>query len=255
VTLDGRVALITGAALSVGRGYARSLAAAGMHVVVADRFPNEGNALVEAVEEAGGSARFCYLDATDEESTRGAVSFTMNAFERLDVLVNNLTTYHTARFVPLTKMSVEQWDTTMAVCVRGVWLMAKAAVPFLARAPYPTIINSTTVAAYGVARWLDYGTARAAVIGMTKSMATELAAQRIRVNAICVGSVDVETLELGIVKDEKELVEKTDLTRQLIRRFGTEQDVAAVVQFLAGEGASYMTGQTVVIDGGKNLLG
>lgn len=251
----GRVAVVAGGAQSVGRGYALSLAAAGMHVVVADSFEDEGRATVEAIEKEGGSARFRRLDVTDQESVSAAMAFAADTFGGLDVLVNNLARYHDTSFVPLTELTVEQWDKTMAVCVRGVWLTVKAAVPLLSRSPAPAIVNSTTVAAYGVSHWLDYGTARAAVIGMTKSMAMELAPQGIRVNAICVGSMDSETLQLGIVKDEEEMVQKTDLTRQLIHRFGTERDVAAAVRFLAGEGSSYMTGQTIVMDGGKHFLG
>jgi NAD(P)-dependent dehydrogenase (short-subunit alcohol dehydrogenase family) len=136
------------------------------------------------------------MDVSDQESTRGAVAFAVDTFGRLDVLVNNAATYRATSFCPMTELTVEQWDRTMAVFVRGVWLMSKAAVPYLAEAPHPTIVNHTSVAAYGVNQWLDYATARGAVITMTKSMAKELAPQRIRVNALCVGSMGDDAVAL-----------------------------------------------------------
>jgi NAD(P)-dependent dehydrogenase (short-subunit alcohol dehydrogenase family) len=255
VTLGDRVAIVTGAAQAVGRGYALALASAGAHVVVADRFEDEGRATAALVQQAGGSARFFPLDVTDEASTCAAASFAVETFGRLDVLVNNAATYGATTRRPLTELTVEQWDTTMAVFVRGVWLMSKAAVPILAKAPHPAIINHTSVAAYGVDQWLDYGTARGAVIALTKSMAQELARQRIRVNAIAVGSMGFEAVALGIVESEEQMVGTPDFKRQLIPRLGTEADVAGAVLFLASEASSYMTGQTIVLDGGKFFVG
>jgi NAD(P)-dependent dehydrogenase (short-subunit alcohol dehydrogenase family) len=253
--LNDRVAIVTGASQAVGRAYAVALASAGAHVVVADRFEDEGRATVAAIEDTGGSARFFDLDVTDEVSTRAAASFAFDTFGRLDVLVNNAATYQATTRRPLTEIAVEQWDTTMAVFVRGVWLMAKAAVPFLAEATHPAIVNHTSVAAYGVDEWLDYGTARGAVIALTKSMAQELARQRIRVNAIAVGSMAFEAVALGVVEREEQMLETADFKRQLIRRLGTGDDVTAALLFLASEASSYMTGQTIVIDGGKFLVG
>jgi NAD(P)-dependent dehydrogenase (short-subunit alcohol dehydrogenase family) len=255
VTFTGRVAIVTGAAQAAGRGYARALASGGGHVVVADRHEAEGHETVSIIEKAGGSARYIPLDVTDEQSTLAAAAFAVETFGRLDALVNNAATYRTTRRRALTEITVEQWDTTMAVFVRGVWLMSKAAVPFLSVSPHPVIINHTSVAAYGVDQWLDYATARGAVIALTKSMANELARHRIRVNAIAVGSMGTEAVALGVVDNEADMMQTADFKRQLIPRLGTEDDVGGAALFLATEASSYMTGQTLLLDGGKFFLG
>jgi NAD(P)-dependent dehydrogenase (short-subunit alcohol dehydrogenase family) len=255
VAFADRVAIVTGAGQAAGRGYALALASAGGHVVVADGSPAAGQETVATIEKTGGSARFFPLDVTEEESTRAAAAFAVDTFGRLDVLINNAATYGATSRRSLTDLTVEQWDTTMAVFVRGVWLMSKAAVPFLSGSLHPAIINHTSVAAYGVDQWLDYGTARGAVIALTKSMAKELAPQRIRVNAIAAGSMGVEAVALGVVEDEAQMLETADFKRQLISRLGTEDDVAGVALFLATEASSYMTGQTLVVDGGKFFVG
>jgi NAD(P)-dependent dehydrogenase (short-subunit alcohol dehydrogenase family) len=255
VTLAGRVAIVTGAAQAAGRGYARALASAGAHVIVADSFEDDGRETVALIEAAAGSARFFPLDLTDEHSTRAAASFAMDTFGRLDILVNNAATYGSTTRRALTELTVEQWDRTMTVFVRGPWLMAKAAVPFLRNSPHGAIINHTSVAAYGVDHWLDYGTARGAVIAMTRSLAHELARWRIRVNAVAVGSMGVEAVALGVVQREAQMLETADFQRQLIPRLGTADDVAGVALFLASEASAYMTGQTLVLDGGKFFPG
>jgi NAD(P)-dependent dehydrogenase (short-subunit alcohol dehydrogenase family) len=255
VTFTGRVAIVTGSAQAAGRGYALALASGGGHVVVADRHEAEGHETVALIERAGGSARFFPLDVTDEESTRAAAGFAVETFGGLDALINNAATYGATRRRALTEMTVEQWDTTMAVFVRGVWLMSKAAVPFLRASSHPVIINHTSVAAYGVDQWLDYATARGAVIALTKAMAHELARQRIRVNAIAVGSMGTEAVALGVVDSEADMMKTADFQRQLIPRLGTADDVGGAALFLATEASSYMTGQTLVLDGGKFFLG
>ena len=255
MTLTDRVAIVTGGGQAAGRGYVVALAAAGARVIVADRFEDTGQETVQLVENAGGSAQFFPVDVTDEDSTRAAARFAVETFGRLDVLVNNAATYRATKRVPITEMTVEQWDTTMAVFVKGPWLMSKAAIPFLAESPVPAIINQTSVAAYGVDQWLDYGTARGAVVAMTKSMAQELAPLRIRVNAIVVGSMGMEAVALGIIEREDQMLGTADFKRQLIPRLGTAADIAGAAVFLASEASSYMTGQSLVIDGGKFFLG
>ncbi|MBL7488236.1 SDR family oxidoreductase [Frankia sp. AgB1.9] len=253
--LAGRVALVTGAAQAAGRGYARALAAAGAHVVVADQFPDAGQETVGLIEKDGGVARFFLLDVTDEASARAAVAFAVETFGRLDVLVNNPNRYRDTKYTALAELSVEHWDTTMAVMVRGTFLLCKAAVPELAKSPAPAIVNHTSSAAYGVRNWLDYGTARGAVIAMTKSLAKELAPLGIRVNALSVGSMAAEAISLGVLEREEQMTGTPEFGLQLIQRVATEDDVAGPVVFLASEASRYMTGQTISYDGGKFFLG
>ena len=255
MTLAGRVAIVTGSAQAAGRGYARGLAAAGAHVVVADRFEDAGLQTAGLIEKDGGSARFFPLDVTDEESARATVAFAVATFGGLDVLVNNPNRYRDTKYTALADLTVQHWDTTMAVMVRGTFLMCKAAVPALARAPHPAIVNHTSSAAYGVRNWLDYGTARGAVVAMTKSLAKELAPLGIRVNALCVGSMATEAISLGVLEREEQMTTTPEFRMQLIPRVATEDDVAGPVVFLASEASSYMTGQAICIDGGKYFLG
>lgn len=255
MSLAGRTALVTGGGHAAGRGYARALAAAGARVVVADQFEDAGTETVRLIEKEGGTARFCLVDVTDEGSIREAVTFTTGALGGLDVLVNNPNRYRDTKYTALPDMTAEHWDRTMAVMVRGTFLACKAAVPELAKSPHPAIVNHTSSAAYGVRNWLDYGTARGAVIAMTKSLAKELAPLRIRVNALSVGSMAVEAISLGVLEREEQMTSTPDFQRQLIPRVATEEDVAGPVVFLASEASGYMTGQTISCDGGKFFLG
>ena len=255
MSLAGRTALVTGGGHAAGRGYARALAAAGARVVVADPFGDAGAETVRLIESDGGTARFFPVDLTAEPSITEAVAFAVASFGGLDVLVNNPNRYRDTTYTRLADMTVEHWDETMAVLVRGTFLACKAAVPELAKAPHPAIVNHTSSAAYGVRNWLDYGTARGAVIAMTKSLAKELAPLRIRVNALCVGSMAVEAISLGVLEREEQMTSTPDFQRQLIPRVATEQDVAGPVVFLASEASGYMTGQTISFDGGKFFLG
>jgi len=253
--LANRVAIVTCGGLAAGRGYARALAAAGAQVVVADPFEDAGEETVALITKDGGSARFVEVDLTDEASIIAVVAHAVDAFGQLDVLVNNPNRYRDTRFTALADLTVEHWDETMAVMVRGVMLMCKAAVPVLADSPHPAIVNHTSSAAYGVRNWLDYGTARGAVIAMTKSLAKELAPQGIRVNALSVGSSGAEAIALGVVRDEEQMMSTPEFKAQLIPRLATEDDVAGPIVFLASEASSYMTGQTISYDGGKFFLG
>lgn len=253
--LDGRTALVTGAGHAAGRAYARALAAAGASVAVADEFPDAGEQTVSLIESDGGTARFFPVDITDTGSVRGVVHGCTAAFGTLNVLVNNPSRYRDTSFTPLADMTPGRWDRTMAVMVRGTMLMTKAAVPELAKSPGAAIVNHTSSAAYGVGNWLDYATARGAVIAMTKSLAKELAPLGIRVNALSAGSSADEAIALGVVADEAQMTATPDFQRQLIPRLCTDEDLAGPVVFLASPASAYMTGQTVEVDGGKFFLG
>jgi NAD(P)-dependent dehydrogenase (short-subunit alcohol dehydrogenase family) len=255
LSLRDRVALVTGAGHAAGRAYARALAAAGARVAVADEFPDAGQETVKLIAEDGGTALFLALDVTREPSVAATVASTVAAFGGLDVLVNNPSRYRDTRFTALADMTTAYWDKTMAVMVRGTMLMTKAAVPALAAAPHPAIVNHTSSAAYGVVNWLDYATARGAVIAMTKSLAKELSPLGIRVNALSVGSSGQEAVALGVIDDEARMLTTPDFKRQLIPRLCTDEDVAGPAVFLASAASAYLTGQTIEADGGKFFLG
>lgn len=253
--LEGRVAIVTCGGQGVGRAYARALAAAGAAVVVAEPSTAAGDETAASIEKDGGTARSIFLDVLDPSSHRAAVELAAAELGGLDVLVNNPARYGGTHFTALADLTVEEWDTTMTVMVRGVMLMCQAAAPVLAASPAPAIVNHTSSAAYGVTNWLDYAAARGAVIAMTKSLAKELAPLGIRVNAIAAGSLGIDAVALGVVEDEAVMLTTSDFQRQLIPRLGTEQDVAGPVVFLATEASSYLTGQTIACDGGKFFLG
>jgi NAD(P)-dependent dehydrogenase (short-subunit alcohol dehydrogenase family) len=254
-SLEGRVALVTGAGHAAGRAYARALAAAGARVAVADEFEDAGRETVKIITNDGGTALHLPLHLTDERGPAAVVTGAVEAFGGLDVLVNNPARYRDTRFTPLAEMTAAHWDKTMAVMVRGVMLMTQAAVPELAKSPHPAIVNHTSSAAYGVVNWLDYATARGAVIAMTKSLAKELSPLRIRVNALSVGSSGQEAVALGVIDDESRMLATAEFQRQLIPRLCAEEDLAGPVVFLASEASAYLTGQTIEADGGKFFLG
>ena len=240
VDLTGRTAAVTGAARGIGRAIAVELATAGARVVAMD--VEECGVTLEAVEEAGGEADAREADVTDEASLRAA-------FEGLDldVLVNNA-----AYYAPLVgdkkrfdEIDAEEWDAVLAVNAKGVFLASKHALPRLGDGG--SIVNiGSTVSRRGTTGFLHYVASKGAVMGMTRSMARELGDVGIRVNAVLPGFTASEaSLQAG----EDYLAGRVEA--QAIGRPIEPTDIAGAVAFLAGPESAMVTGQALVVDGGR----
>lgn len=250
------MAIVTGGARGIGRAYAQGLASAGASVVIADLREDDGRAATSAIVRDGGRARFVATDVTSVDSTVALASAAADAFGGIDILVNNAAVFASLRRSPLTELPVERWMQVMHVNVTGAWLCMRAAVPLMRERGGGTIVNQASIAAYGVhgGGMLDYATSKAAIVGLTKSAAKELGADGIRVNAICPGGVATEAA-LELAGGDATLIERMARETQLLEEVIGPDDLVGPLLFLVSSASRFMTGQTIVVDGGRFFLG
>ena len=250
--LDGRVALVTGAARGLGRAYAEALAAAGAAVGVAD--VRDCGEVVEAIAAAGGRAVALRLDVTDAAACRGAVDAIVADFGRLDVLVNNAALYGGLRGGRFDRIDEAQWDAVMNVNVKGVWNCCKAAVPAMRAAGGGSIVNISSLAPVdGLPFALDYSASKGAVIAITRSLARELGKDWIRVNAVAPSAVMTEGTR-EFFGDALEKSAQAIASGQTLKRNLVPADLVGTILYLAGDASSFVTGQTLMVDGGTHFL-
>ncbi len=242
--VDGKVAIVTGASRGIGRAIAIELAKAGAAVVV----NYAGNAAAaqevkDIITQSGGQAIAVQADVADAEAVKALVKTTIENFGHIDILVNNA---GITRDIPLAMMKEEDWDAVINTNLKGVYNCTKAVLKPMIKQKCGKIINMTSVVGImGNAGQANYAAAKAGVIGFTKSMARELAARSITVNAIAPGFITTDMTAVIPEQAKIELAKKIPLGK-----LGTPEDVAAAVLFLASESANYITGQTLNIDGG-----
>ena len=248
--LSGKVAIITGAASGVGAATASLMAVRGASVVVADINDRGAQEIVASIEAAGGRAVGCCVDVRNEDSVRAMVDAALATYGRLDILHNNAAALGAdvlGRDLDLVTMTVELWDTTMAVSLRGVMLGCKYALPPMLEQGHGVILNTTSVAGQtGDVKRAAYGSAKAGVDTLTKYVATMYGKQGIRCNAIAPGLIMSPP---AIANLTPEMLDAT-LRNRLLQRAGTPADVAAMAAFLASDDAGFITGQTFNVDGG-----
>ena len=244
--LDGKVALITGAGGGMGRVAAEMFAAEGAAVAVVDL--DEHPAVVDAIESAGGRAIAVAADVSDGEAVHAAVAAAVEAFGGLHVLYNNAGVSLGDDDGALTTPE-STWDTTMDVNVKGVWLCCKAGIPAMLDSGGGSIINvASFVAHLGAATpQLAYTTSKGAVLAMTREIAVIYARQGIRCNALCPGPVLTPLLAKYLSDEEKR---QRRLVHIPMGRFGEAEEMVKGALFLATDDSSFMTGQSLLIDGG-----
>ena len=246
--LTGRQALITGAASGIGRAIAELFAREGAAVVVID-LNAAGQATADAITAAGGCALFVRADVTRMEDCRRAVDETLQAFGGLDVLVNCAGIIRRASVLGTTE---EEWDRVMAVNVNSVFLMSKCAIPAMVRAGGGVILNIAS--GWGLKGGRDavaYCASKGAVVNMTRAMALDHSDEGIRVNCICPGDTDTpmlreEARQLG--QAEGQFLASS--AERPLRRLGTPEDIAQAALYLASDAAAFVTGTSLVVDGG-----
>jgi len=252
----GKVAVITGAARGTGAAYARGFAAAGADVVIADIRDDEGRAVEAEIRGAGGNAVYVTVDVTDVAATEQMAATAVEQFGGVDILVNNAALFAGLEAVPLVDLPVDRWDRLMGINVKGVWLCTRAVAPHMKARGGGVIVNQASVAAFGLSGpgRIDYGTSKAAVIGFTKLAAQELAPDNIRVNTVAPGGIVTEA-SVDMVGGDPAVIEQYASSTQLIPRAIKADDMVDPVLFLAGNQSRFMTGQTIVVDGGRFFLG
>ena len=242
-SLDGRVAIVTGGTRGIGAAVAAWLAEHGANVIVSGRDADRMQSALKAMEGLPGRVVGVGADAAKREDADRLVEAARQEFGRLDVVVNNA---GITRDALLIRMKDDDWDQVMDVNLRGAFLMTRAAAKTMMRQRSGRIINiASTAGAMGNAGQVNYSAAKAGLIGLTKACARELAHWSILVNAVAPGLIDTD-MSAGIPEAARQAL----LAQVALGRIGTAREVAEVVGFLAGDGASYVTGQVFHVNGG-----
>lgn len=242
--LEGKVAIVTGGARNIGAVYSKRLAAEGARVVVADIL--DGREIVEEIEMAKGEALNLRVDVSKEEDTVRMAQQTVKHFGRIDILVNNAAIFLSIKRRPFYELTPEEWDEVTSVNIKGPFLCAKAVFPQMKNQGSGKIINiSSTTALAGTPLFLHYVTSKAALIGMTRALAREVGGYGICVNTIAPGLVEHEGQTAP-----KEFTE-FQLNVRTLKRLETPDDLNGTLVYLASSDSDFVTGQTIVVDGGS----
>jgi NAD(P)-dependent dehydrogenase (short-subunit alcohol dehydrogenase family) len=252
VTLNGKVAIITGGARGLGKAYAEALAKEGAAVVVGDM--RDCAETVAAVTKSGGKAVGVKLDVADMKSAAAIAEKAVASFGRIDVLVNNAALYGSLQGGRFDQLPEADWDAAMTVNVKGIWNCCKAVVPAMRKQKGGSIINITSLAAvFGLPYALHYTTSKGAVIGLTRGLARELGRDWIRVNAVAPSAVMTEgTAEF--MGDKLEKAKQVIAAGQTLQRNLQTGDLTGTILYLAGDASHFVTGQTIMVDGGMGVF-
>ena len=247
-SVKNRVVLITGAGQGIGRELARQFAAAEALAVVADINLIRAEAVQREIEAGGGAALALAVDVGDRASVERMVASVIETHGRIDVLVNNAAIFATLNKVPFDQIPMEEWELVLRVNVTGSYLCACAVAPQMRKAKWGRIINiSSDSVPRGVPNYLHYVTSKAAVIGMTNSLARELGPFGITVNCIRPGAT---ATEVDRTHNPTAEFRTKVLGEQCLRRGQVPEDLVGSVMFLATPAAGFLTGQTIAVDGG-----
>lgn len=246
-TAAGRTAIVTGAAQGIGVAYARALAQAGANVVVADINDRGAARAAAAIDEAGGRAIAVACDVSDATACERVAAAALDAYGGIDILVNNAALFTGLPRARFWDLEPTEWRRVIDVNVTGSFLAARACAPTMRRAGWGRIVNiSSSTVPLGRPNFLHYVTSKAAIIGMTRSMARELGADGVTANAIMPGLTETEIEDPNVTEEIRELM----VALQCIPRRQVPQDLVGALLFLCSDASAFMTGQTLGIDGG-----
>ncbi len=244
-SLEGRVAIVTGGGGGLGEGICASLAAAGAAVAAVDVAREDAERVAEQNSTNGARCIALEADVSDRRSTQTMVENVVGELGGADILVNNAAIYPLRTW---TEIEEEEWDRVLAVNLKGYFLCARAAFPHMRDRGHGRIINVASITFFiGWSGFLDYVSSKGAVIGFTRTLAREVGAEGVTVNAISPGAFPTAAER---VHPDQEALNRRILEAQCLKRRGTPEDVGNLVTFLASDAASFITGQTIMIDGG-----
>ena len=243
MSLEGRVAIVTGAAQGIGRAIAETLAHAGADIVVADLDPARSGDTVALVEKAGRKALNLKVNVADANDTKAMADQVLKELGKIDILVNNA---GITRDGLLLRMKEEDWNLVLQVNLNGTFHCIKAVLQPMTKQRYGRIVNiASIVGAMGNVGQANYAASKAAVIGFTKTVAREYASRNVTVNAVAPGFIDTAMTQ-GLSPEVKETLQK----QIPLARLGTPADIANAVRFLVSEDAAYITGHVLHVNGG-----
>jgi 3-oxoacyl-[acyl-carrier protein] reductase len=245
-TLDGKVALVTGGARGIGRAYSLGLAREGAAIALADI--NDASETARLIEAEGGIAQVIRADVRNQTDTERMAAEAVGRFGRIDILVNNAGHFRYAKRGPFHEIPVDEWDEAFRVNVRGTWLCARAVFPTMKAQGSGRIINVSSQTVWkGKEGFLHYVSSKAAVIGLTRALATEIGGDGIAVNTV-VPEYIPHDLEYAV--DLPQIDQKV-VAQRVFKRTQTPEDMVGIVVFLAGPGADFITGQSFLVNGGS----
>ena len=242
--LEGKVALISGAARGQGEAEARLFANEGAKVVFGDILDMEGEKVEAEINETGGEAKYIHLDVTNESEWETAVKESVNSYGKLDILVNNA---GISIGKNVEETTLEEWDLVQDVNSKGVFLGTKAAIPAMRESGGGSIVNISSIAGLVGIASAPYVASKGAVRLLTKSTAVQYGPENIRCNSVHPGFIETEMIR-GILSNSEERAKRLAITP--LRIFASAHDIALAVLFLASDESRYMTGSELVIDGG-----
>jgi 3-oxoacyl-[acyl-carrier protein] reductase len=243
MSLQGRVAIVTGAAQGIGRAIAETLAETGADIVVADLDPTRSKETVAAVQKAGRKTLNLKVNVADANDTKAMAEQVLKEWGKIDILVNNA---GITRDGLLLRMKEEDWNLVLQVNLNGTFHCTKAVLQPMTKQRYGRIVNiASIVGAMGNVGQANYAASKAAVIGFTKTVAREYASRNVTVNAVAPGFIDTAMTQ-GLAAEVKEALQK----QIPLARLGTPADIANAVRFLVSEDASYITGHVLHVNGG-----
>ncbi len=250
--LKDKTVLVTGGGRGLGRAYCEALSKAGASVVVADSRKTQDT--VETISSRGGKAIGLSLDVTDMLSCQNMADRAIKEYGNTHCLVNNPALYGDISGGRFDQLRDDQWDNVMAVNVKGIWQCCKACVPYLRKSGGGSIINISSLAAtFGMPYALDYATSKAAVIGLTRSLARELGRDWIRVNAVAPSAVLTEGTNEFMGEKKEKTLQIISEGQSLKSNLRTE-DMTGTIIYLASDDSKFVTGQTIMVDGGTVML-
>jgi 3-oxoacyl-[acyl-carrier protein] reductase len=242
-----KVVVITGAGQGIGRSFAKAFASAGARVVIAERNAEKARAVEQEIASGNGQALVVETDVADEGSVNQMAAKVDASFGRADVLINNAAIFSTLEMRPFDQIPIQEWEQVLRVNVTGPFLCARAMLPLMRKNKWGRIINMASGAVtLGRPNYLHYIASKAALAGMTHSMARELGPEGITVNAILPGATYTEIARKTVTPEQKQRI----IAMQSIPRPQVPDDLIGVVMFLASDASAFMTGQELTVDGG-----